>query len=173
MGFNTSPTAGISLASLKSWRRPAAFFLLVSNLAVGLYTGLIHQRGPLDTMSHLGTLCDINSISSPPQPDVLFLMPCHSTPFYRYRSTSPEACTIISHSLLSFFDEMNLFSVALKCTSLYCCNCTSSHLSLVTDAEHLSCLEKWEKNDFIYILKQYKIIKPRRHLFWNCQFLLY
>ncbi|XP_011608620.2 GPI mannosyltransferase 3 [Takifugu rubripes] len=76
--------SGISLASLKSWRRAAAFFLLVSNLAAGLYTGLIHQRGPLDTMSHLGTLCDISSISSPPQPDVLFLMPCHSTPFYSH-----------------------------------------------------------------------------------------
>lgn len=81
--FNTSFTTGISLANLKTWRRAAAFFLLVSNLLAALYTGLIHQRGTLDVMSHLQTLCDINR-DVPLQPDVLFLMPCHSTPFYRY-----------------------------------------------------------------------------------------
>ncbi|XP_029317191.1 GPI alpha-1,2-mannosyltransferase 3 isoform X2 [Cottoperca gobio] len=73
---------GISLASLKAWRRAAAFMLLVSNLVAALYTGLIHQRGTLDVMSHLQTLCDVSSASSALQPDVLLLMPCHSTPFY-------------------------------------------------------------------------------------------
>ncbi|XP_042343674.1 GPI mannosyltransferase 3 [Plectropomus leopardus] len=71
---------GISLANLRVWRRAAAFLLLVSNLAAASYTSLIHQRGALDVMSHLQTLCDV---STPSQPDVLFLMPCHSTPFYR------------------------------------------------------------------------------------------
>lgn len=84
MCFNTSSCTGISLANLKAWRRAAAFFLLVSNLAAALYTGLIHQRGTLDVMTRLQTLCDVSNISSPPQTDVLFLMPCHSTPFYRY-----------------------------------------------------------------------------------------
>lgn len=83
MCFNTSSTTGISLANLKAWRRAAASVLLVSNLFAALYTGLIHQRGTLDVMSHLQTLCDVGSASTPPQPDVLFLMPCHSTPFYR------------------------------------------------------------------------------------------
>uniref|UniRef100_A0A671YKX6 Mannosyltransferase n=2 Tax=Sparus aurata TaxID=8175 RepID=A0A671YKX6_SPAAU len=76
--------SGISLANLKAWRRAAAFFLLVSNLAAALYTGLIHQRGTLDVMTRLQTLCDVSNISSPPQTDVLFLMPCHSTPFYSH-----------------------------------------------------------------------------------------
>ncbi|KAM3877003.1 GPI mannosyltransferase 3 [Diretmus argenteus] len=75
---------GISLANLKTWRRAAAYGLLVTNLVPALYTGLIHQRGTLDVMSHLQTLCDISSISNRPQPDVLFLMPCHSTPFYSH-----------------------------------------------------------------------------------------
>ncbi|XP_074474789.1 GPI alpha-1,2-mannosyltransferase 3 [Sebastes fasciatus] len=75
---------GISLANLKAWQRAAAFILLVSNLVAALYTGLIHQRGTLDVMSHLHTLCDVSSASAHPQPDVLFLMPCHSTPFYSH-----------------------------------------------------------------------------------------
>ncbi|XP_041794364.1 GPI mannosyltransferase 3 [Chelmon rostratus] len=75
---------GISLANLKAGRRAAAIILLVSNLVAALYTGLIHQRGTLDVMSHLQTLCDVSSVSSLPQPDVLFLMPCHSTPFYSH-----------------------------------------------------------------------------------------
>ncbi|TKS70126.1 GPI mannosyltransferase 3 [Collichthys lucidus] len=75
---------GISLANLKAWRRTAAFTLLLSNLVAALYTGLIHQRGTLDVMSHLQTLCNVRGISSLPQPDILFLMPCHSTPFYSH-----------------------------------------------------------------------------------------
>ncbi|XP_029935468.1 GPI alpha-1,2-mannosyltransferase 3 isoform X2 [Myripristis murdjan] len=75
---------GISLANLKNWRRAAAYGLLVANLVPALYTGLVHQRGTLDVMSHLQKLCDTNSLSAQPQPDVLFLMPCHSTPFYSH-----------------------------------------------------------------------------------------
>ncbi|XP_035276010.1 GPI mannosyltransferase 3 [Anguilla anguilla] len=71
---------GFSLASLKAWKRPAASALLVLNLILALYTGLVHQRGTLDVMSHLRQLCDITN----PQPEILFLMPCHSTPFYSH-----------------------------------------------------------------------------------------
>ncbi|KAG7230499.1 hypothetical protein INR49_024608 [Caranx melampygus] len=76
---------GISLSNLKTWRRAAALFLFVTNLILALYTGLIHQRGTLDVMSHLQTLCqNSSSVSTSPQPDVLFLMPCHSTPYYSH-----------------------------------------------------------------------------------------
>lgn len=75
---------GISLASLKAWRQTAASILVVSNLLPALYTGLIHQKGTLDVMGHLQTLCDVSSSSNNLQPDVLFLMPCHSTPFYSH-----------------------------------------------------------------------------------------
>ncbi|XP_019910540.1 GPI mannosyltransferase 3 isoform X2 [Esox lucius] len=75
---------GIALANLKTWRRPAACALLVSNLIPALYTGLLHQRGPLDVMGHLQNLCDHTNPSTPTLPEVLFLMPCHSTPFYSH-----------------------------------------------------------------------------------------
>lgn len=71
---------GISLASLKTWRKTAAYILVVSNLLPALYTGLIHQRGTLDVMGHLQTLCNVSNL----QPNVLFLMPCHSTPYYSH-----------------------------------------------------------------------------------------
>ncbi|KAG9352203.1 hypothetical protein JZ751_020616 [Albula glossodonta] len=71
---------GFSLASLKAWRKPAACALVVLNLIPALYTGLVHQRGTLDVMSNLRQLC----ASTDPHPDVLFLMPCHSTPFYSH-----------------------------------------------------------------------------------------
>ncbi|XP_041715652.2 GPI mannosyltransferase 3-like isoform X4 [Coregonus clupeaformis] len=75
---------GIALVNLRTWRRPAACALLVSNLVPALYTGLLHQRGTLDVMGHLQTLCDDSDPSTPPLPEVLFLMPCHSTPFYSH-----------------------------------------------------------------------------------------
>ncbi|KAG7278831.1 hypothetical protein CRUP_010394 [Coryphaenoides rupestris] len=78
---------GLSLARLKSWRSAVACGLLVANLLPALYTGLVHQRGTLDVMSHLQKLCGLhsNATSTLTVPEVLFLMPCHSTPFYRYR----------------------------------------------------------------------------------------
>ncbi|MBN3296359.1 PIGB mannosyltransferase, partial [Amia calva] len=73
---------GYSLASLKAWKKPAVCLLLISNLLPALYTGLIHQRGTLDVMNHIQQLCVPSSTHL--SPDVLFLMPCHSTPFYSH-----------------------------------------------------------------------------------------
>lgn len=85
---------GMSLSRLKTWRRHVAYCLLVTNLLPALYTGLVHQRGALDVMKHLQTLCDTDSLTTHPQPDILFLMPCHSTPFYRcFDLTATVACT--------------------------------------------------------------------------------
>ncbi|XP_053479707.1 GPI mannosyltransferase 3 [Ictalurus furcatus] len=75
---------GISLVKLRSWRTPAAGALLLLNLLPALYTGLVHQRGVLDVMGHLQHLCDLRDSHSSPEPHVLFLMPCHSTPFYSH-----------------------------------------------------------------------------------------
>ena len=49
------------------------------NVVAGLYTGLVHQRGTLDVMEFLRRDLKERSIDQ----SVLFLMPCHSTPFYR------------------------------------------------------------------------------------------
>ena len=56
-----------------------AFFLVLTNVPVALYTGLVHQRGTLDVMRALEGKLTVTS-----NPSVLFLMPCHSTPYYRY-----------------------------------------------------------------------------------------
>ncbi|KAJ3594257.1 hypothetical protein NHX12_006588 [Muraenolepis orangiensis] len=55
-----------------------------ANLLPALYTGLVHQRGTLDVMSHLQRLCELHSNTTSGTPEVLFLMPCHSTPFYSH-----------------------------------------------------------------------------------------
>ncbi|XP_053356785.1 GPI mannosyltransferase 3 isoform X1 [Clarias gariepinus] len=75
---------GISLVKLRSWRRPATGALLLLNLLPALYTGLVHQRGVLDVMGRLQHLCDLRDSHHSPEPHVLFLMPCHSTPFYSH-----------------------------------------------------------------------------------------
>ena len=56
-----------------------AVFLILTNILVSLFTGLIHQRGTLDVMRALE-----EKIKHVPNTSVLFLMPCHSTPYYRY-----------------------------------------------------------------------------------------
>ncbi|XP_051920107.1 GPI mannosyltransferase 3-like [Hippocampus zosterae] len=70
---------GTTMAQMRAWRRAAAGGLLASNLLIALYTGLIHQRGALDVMSHIHALCHDNS-----RPDVFFAMSCHSTPYYSH-----------------------------------------------------------------------------------------
>lgn len=52
--------------------------ILMLNIPVALYFSLIHQRGALSVMSYLYTESLERDI------DILFLMPCHSTPFYSH-----------------------------------------------------------------------------------------
>ncbi|KAI2653326.1 GPI mannosyltransferase 3 [Labeo rohita] len=73
---------GMSLAKLQTWRKPAAAALLLFNLIPALYTGLIHQRGSLDVMHDLRQLCDASDTQN--STELLFLMPCHSTPLYSH-----------------------------------------------------------------------------------------
>ncbi|XP_069940978.1 GPI mannosyltransferase 3 isoform X3 [Cherax quadricarinatus] len=64
---------------LSKYKSVAGFSLLIiPNLLSVLYLGLVHQRGPLDTMTVLQH--DTPSHKS----NVLFLMPCHSTPYYSH-----------------------------------------------------------------------------------------
>lgn len=73
--------AGYSLAHLKAWRKAALSFLLLSNVPLALYTGLIHQRGALDVMNHIQKVCPRGP--DPTSASVFIMMPCHSTPYYR------------------------------------------------------------------------------------------
>lgn len=51
--------------------------LLVTNVPIALYFSLIHQRGTVTVMKYLHDEDVIRPAN------VLFLMPCHSTPYYR------------------------------------------------------------------------------------------
>ncbi|ESN96015.1 hypothetical protein HELRODRAFT_189070 [Helobdella robusta] len=51
--------------------------IVVPNIILGMYLSIIHQRGPLDVALYLSKHLDDRD-------SVLFLMPCHSTPFYSY-----------------------------------------------------------------------------------------
>uniref|UniRef100_A0A0P4VXR9 Mannosyltransferase n=1 Tax=Scylla olivacea TaxID=85551 RepID=A0A0P4VXR9_SCYOL len=58
------------------FRRKVIFLvLLIPNLVALVYLGVIHQRGPLDTMQAVREEVEGNL-----QANILFLMPCHSTP---------------------------------------------------------------------------------------------
>ncbi|EHB03559.1 GPI mannosyltransferase 3, partial [Heterocephalus glaber] len=73
---------GYSLTHLRTWRKPALSFLLLSNALLALYTGLVHQRGALDVMGHIQEVsCSSANLSSA---SVFMMMPCHSTPYYSH-----------------------------------------------------------------------------------------
>nr|XP_040219650.2 GPI mannosyltransferase 3 [Anopheles coluzzii] len=61
----------------------ALLILSVNGLMAG-YTGLVHQRGTLDVMPYLATTAKDyrDEFNNPAK--ILFLMPCHSTPFYSH-----------------------------------------------------------------------------------------
>ena len=72
-------TKGMHFCTFKG--KMLAMFLIITNIPAALYTGLIHQRGTLDVMLALGNQLQNKNNT---QDSVLFLMPCHSTPYYRY-----------------------------------------------------------------------------------------
>jgi phosphatidylinositol glycan class B len=53
------------------------FFLLVTNIPMALYMSMVHQRGSEDVMNYLAKETLTGNVKS-----VLFLTPCHSTPYY-------------------------------------------------------------------------------------------
>lgn len=55
----------------------AIFFLVITNLPMALYMSLVHQRGSEDVMHYLSNKAQNGEVES-----ILFLMPCHSTPYY-------------------------------------------------------------------------------------------
>ncbi|XP_061997167.1 mannosyltransferase APTG1-like isoform X2 [Rosa rugosa] len=55
----------------------AIFFLLATNIPMALYMSLVHQRGTEDVTYYLS-----NEVVEGKVTDILFLMPCHATPYY-------------------------------------------------------------------------------------------
>ncbi|XP_076462738.1 GPI alpha-1,2-mannosyltransferase 3-like [Babylonia areolata] len=96
----------------------AVVVLAVSNLLPLLYFSLIHQRGTLDVMNflHHATATSRQSHQQgapPPRMSVLFLMPCHSTPFYSHLHTNVSltflTCEPNLRHLPNYTDEADLF----------------------------------------------------------------
>ncbi|KAJ4912058.1 Alg9-like mannosyltransferase family [Raphanus sativus] len=55
----------------------SVLFLLLTNIPMALYMSLFHQRGTEDAMNYLSEEAYKGRVKS-----ILFLMPCHSTPYY-------------------------------------------------------------------------------------------
>lgn len=55
----------------------AIFFLLATNIPMALYMSLVHQRGTEDVMIYLSKEAQNEKVKG-----ILFLMPCHATPYY-------------------------------------------------------------------------------------------
>ncbi|XP_074264446.1 mannosyltransferase APTG1 isoform X1 [Silene latifolia] len=62
---------------LPSKLRLSVFFLLATNIPMGLYMSLVHQRGTEDVMHYLSKEAQNGEVRG-----VLFLTPCHATPYY-------------------------------------------------------------------------------------------
>lgn len=62
-------------------RKLFIFLLIVSNVLPGIYFSVIHQKGRLEVMQHLGS--DMKTMNSS-EVDILFLTTCHTTPYYSH-----------------------------------------------------------------------------------------
>ncbi|XP_028399232.1 GPI mannosyltransferase 3-like [Dendronephthya gigantea] len=83
-----------------------AIFLIVTNIPVALYIGLVHQRGTLDVMRALNEKVETKTNDA-----VWFLMPCHSTPYYSYMHSKVDMrfldCS--PNQQPGYIDEADLF----------------------------------------------------------------
>uniref|UniRef100_A0A914V314 Mannosyltransferase n=1 Tax=Plectus sambesii TaxID=2011161 RepID=A0A914V314_9BILA len=64
--------------------KTALGLLLLVNVPIAAYTGLMHQRGPLDVTKFVSERYASLSLELRPDAAVWFLAPCHSTPFYSH-----------------------------------------------------------------------------------------
>ncbi|KAG0553836.1 hypothetical protein KC19_12G042800 [Ceratodon purpureus] len=73
------PQKGTSIVAQKEDKKLWAVFtmLLLTNLPAAFYTSLIHQRGSEAVMGYLASEAQAGRVER-----VLFLMPCHATPYY-------------------------------------------------------------------------------------------
>ncbi|KAJ1651330.1 glycosylphosphatidylinositol anchor biosynthesis [Dispira simplex] len=77
----------------RPWYRRVGFtvaFLVLTNIPATLYINLVHQRGVVDVTHYLRHLAQsqnhvlTSDAQSSPMSHVVFLMPCHSTPYYSH-----------------------------------------------------------------------------------------
>eukprot|EP01025_Chloroclados_australasicus_P026552 TRINITY_DN2638_c4_g1_i1.p1 TRINITY_DN2638_c4_g1~~TRINITY_DN2638_c4_g1_i1.p1 ORF type:complete len:358 (+),score=23.12 TRINITY_DN2638_c4_g1_i1:105-1076(+) len=68
------PICGAGMSML---RKRTRILVVLGQVPLALYFGLIHQRGGIDTMNWL-------RLHAPENTSILFLTPCHATPFYAF-----------------------------------------------------------------------------------------
>ncbi|XP_044463121.1 mannosyltransferase APTG1 [Mangifera indica] len=111
------------------------FFLLATNIPMAMYMSLVHQRGAEDVMNYLSKEAQNEKVKS-----VLFLMPCHATPYYstlhcnlpmRFLDCSPREDKELDESDQFLIDPVGFTSEIAKNRSL------PSHVVLFSSEEKL------------------------------------
>lgn len=82
----------ITQGYISRWSRKAssplvylvAFVLFIGNVVPAGYLSLVHQKGTLDVMPHLAKIAREFKTENKQSPSIMFLMPCHSTPYYSH-----------------------------------------------------------------------------------------
>ncbi|KAG6541769.1 hypothetical protein Mapa_016781 [Marchantia paleacea] len=83
-------------------------FVFSTNMPAALYTSVIHQRGGEAVMEYLAKEATHNRVDS-----VLFLMPCHSTPFYSslHKNISMRFLDCSPSDQADYIDEADRFKI--------------------------------------------------------------
>ena len=91
----------------KKYAKFCLLVLTVSNAFIALYFGLVHQKSPLSLLDHL------HKLKPEPYELTLFLMPCHSTPFYSHLHLPTRlkfiTCEPDLKNSVNYIDESVLF----------------------------------------------------------------
>ena len=103
-------SSGFSRKMKSGWKaKIMVLFLALTNIPLAIYTSTVHQKGTTDVMEYIqiesSKLRSVNDMS------VLFLMPCHSTPFYRYSTVfnfDGCSCETVSPWIESLTQETDL-----------------------------------------------------------------
>ncbi|XP_058805584.1 GPI mannosyltransferase 3 isoform X1 [Phymastichus coffea] len=94
----------------KTKKKLFVFTLIVSNVFPGIYFSVLHQKGPLEIMSHLRN--DLETMRNS-EVDILFLTTCHATPYYSHlhRNVSMRflTCEPNLKSSKDYIDETDKF----------------------------------------------------------------
>ncbi|XP_078377243.1 GPI alpha-1,2-mannosyltransferase 3-like isoform X2 [Oculina patagonica] len=98
-----------SVGSLKWKAKIMLLFLAITNIPLALYTSTIHQKGTVDVMEYIQV--ESSKLRSDDNLSVLFLMPCHSTPFYSFvhRNISMRILECPASDKPGYIDEADQF----------------------------------------------------------------
>lgn len=61
-----------------------ALVIVIGNALPAWYLSTVHQKGPIDVMTHVQQIATEYRDENEHRASILFLMPCHSTPYYRF-----------------------------------------------------------------------------------------